>query len=550
MTIAPEKTMYSFPTSDDAMAPEWPGTPIGAKNTITRQKGRTPSHDKTVDAKPGLFKRLLTSSFEHIAGSTLPTYSHDVVIHGLRVRAITNSEHLIGYWRDNWFSPKEWADRTGIRLADTPDVLVVALGRVPTEAEAAYYSRQNDTVIFFNTSYYGQLKSWVLGAVGRKLAVDYGIHSIHGAVVTKDGKGVLYIAPTGTGKSTSTYGLMEFPDTRFHSDDWVYVRYAYPTKDGRRISPARVLEGGAEVARGYQCYRWLEDHSGSASTVIGRGLDDAEITCAAKDIDVVHPEAYAYTSEKVFYLRSNLVESFPQAAFDMVRSRLENAPDVSPEFLEEHKATIDAVFAHLKGQPPFDAMGDELLRTTIGRFFAFENTRAMLDITTVFPKERVFTNPMEPARIHATFLIKRNFDEDLVIERMGIDAFMARLMVGRTPSGSKEIVYNSYRAVDDKSERAWLDTIEAKGVEKMWAHYQKADDKPVTLHEEMEMFRMLFRSSKAYDLNTVLQKDPAIPSRMDAVNRTMHIIVKALENEKDAFRYTIKDYSKLLGGGT
>ncbi|MBA3375405.1 MAG: hypothetical protein H0U00_06265 [Actinobacteria bacterium] len=170
----------------------------------------------------------------------------------------------------------------------------------------------------------------------------------------------------------------------------------------------------------------------------------------------------------------------------------------------------------------------------------------MLDITTVFPKERVFTNPMEPARIHATFLIKRNFEEDLVIERMGIDAFMARLMVGTTPSGAKEIVYNSYRAVDDRSERAWLDTIEAKGVEKMWSSYQKADDKPDTLHEEMEMFRMLFRSSMAYDLNTVLQKDPHVTSRMEAVNKTMTIIVKALENEKDDFRYTIAGYRKLL----
>jgi hypothetical protein len=223
------------------MAPEWPGTPIGAKNTITRQKGRTPVANKIVDATPGLFRRLLANSLEHIATSKQPVFSHDVLIHGLRVRAITNSEHLIGYWRDNWYSPEEWTRLTGHTPAQTPDVLVLALGRIPTEQEAAYYSRQNDTVVFFNTSYYGQLKSWVLGAVGRKLAVEYGIHSIHGAVVTKDGKGLLYIAPTGTGKSTSTYGVMEFPNTRFHSDDWVYVRYAYPTKDGRRVSPARVL---------------------------------------------------------------------------------------------------------------------------------------------------------------------------------------------------------------------------------------------------------------------------------------------------------------------
>ena len=546
MAIAEKKELYTFPPAPDETVPEWPGTPIGAKNTITRTKGRTLVHDKTVDSKPGLFKRLLANAFEHIATAKETTHSHDVVIHGMRVRAITNSEHLIGYWKDNWYGVEEWQRITGKTPAETPDVLVVALGRVPSEAEAAYYSRQNDTVVFFNTSYYGQLKSWVLGAVGRKLAVEYGIHSIHGAVVTKDGKGILYIAPTGTGKSTSTYGVMEFPGTRFHSDDWVYVRYAYRTKDGKVFSPARILDGGDEVAKGYQTYRWLEEHGSSDATVIGRGLDDREVTASAREIEVDHPEAYAYTSEKVFYLRSNLVENFAEAAFDMIRSRLENAPDVTGEFMTANETTIDAVARKLRGKAPFDRMDENTLRTTVARFFAFENTRAMLDITTVFPKERVFTNPMEPARIHAVMLIKRNFDEDVVIERLSIDKFMARLLVGRTPAGTKEIVYNSYRAVDDKSERAWIDTIEAKGVERMWSEYQKAKDKPETLNEEMEMFRMLFKSAAAYDLNTVLQKDKAVTSKMEAVHNTMRIIIKGLENTKDSFRYGIEDYRKLL----
>src|SRR2546425_520151 len=471
VAIAEKKELYTFPPPPDATAPEWPGSPIGAKNTVTRTRGRTAVHDKTVDAKPGLFKRLLANACEHIATAR-------------------------------------------------------------------------------ETSYYGQLKSWVLGAVGRKLAVEYGIHSVHGAVVTKDRKGILYIAPTGTGKSTSTYGVMEFPNTRFHSDDWVYVRYAYRTKDGKILSPARILEGGEEVARGYQTYRWLEEHRSSDATVIGRGLDDREITASARDLDVDHPEAYAYTSEKVFYLRSNLVENFPQAAFDMIRSRLENAPDVTPEFLLQNKATIDTIEQHLRRKPPFDKMDNQELRETIARFFAFDNTRAMLDITTVFPRERVYTNPMEPARIHAAFLIKRNFDEDVVVDRLSIDEFMARLLIGLTPAGTKEIVYNSYRAVDDKSERAWIDTIEAKGAERMWGEYQKAKDKPETLNEEMEMFRMLFKSAAAYDLNTILQKDKAIGSKMEAVNKTMKVIMAALDNTREDFRYTINDFRTLVGEQT
>lgn len=527
---------------------EWPGTPIGARNTITRTKGRTKVHDKTVDQKPGLLTRLLANALEHVVqdphGQSF--HSHDVVIHGLRVRAITNSEHLINYWGDNWYGVDEWTRITGQPVAEAPEVLTVALGRVAAESEAAYYSRANNMVVFFNTSYYGQLKSWVLGAVGRFLASEYGVHSIHGGVVEKDGRGILYIAPTGTGKSTSTYGVMDFPNTRFHSDDWVYVRYAYRTKDGRLISPLRVEQGEREVARGYRCFGWIEQHPGARAVVHGRALDDATVTVPLEQLDLARAtEAYAYTSEKVFYLRSNLVENFPQAASDMVRSRLENAPDVTPEFLRENAATLAAVAAKLRGRPPFDALGDDELRTTVARLFAFDNTRAMLDITTVFPRERVYTNPMEPCRITTVMLLKRNFDDDDVAERLSIDRFMARLMVGLTPMGTKEICYNSYRAVDDVSERKWLDRLEAQGVERMWELFERAPDRPETLVEEFELFRMMYRSATAYDLNTILQKDPGVRSKMEAVALTMKVIAALHDNTRDELRATLSDYRAL-----
>src|SRR5207244_10848521 len=121
---------------------------------------------------------------------------------------------------------------------------------------------------------------------------------------------------------------------------------------------ARTLEGMSEVACTHQPIPVLIDHRSSNSTGIGRGLDYREVTASARDLDVDHPEAYAYTSEKVFYLRSNLVENFPQAAFDMIRSRLENAPDVTAEFMAENKATMDAVAAKPTGmaKTPFSTM--------------------------------------------------------------------------------------------------------------------------------------------------------------------------------------------------
>src|SRR5438093_598741 len=221
---------------------------------------------------------------------------------------------------------------------------------------------------------------------------------------------------------------MAFPNTRFHSDDWVYVRYAYRTKDGRLVSPLRVEQQEREVARGYQCFGWIEQHPGAKAVVHGRGLDDKAMTLPLAELDLSRPtEAYAYTSEKVFYLRSNLTENFPVAGFDIIRSRLENAPDVTPEFMSEYK-----------------------------------------------------------------------------------------------------------------------DTLEAQGVDKMWDLYQKAADKPETLVEEFELFRMMFRSTKAYDVNTVLQKDPKVTSKMEAVGRTMKLIANLHDSKDERLRATISDYGRRI----
>ena len=46
---------------------------------------------------------------------------------------------------------------------------------------------------------------------------------------------------------------------------------------------------------------------------------------------------------------------------------------------------------------------------------------------------------------------------------------------------------------------------------------------------------------------TILQKDKAVTSKMEAVRSTMRIIVAALDNTRDDFRYTISDFRKLLG---
>lgn len=563
MLKAEEKTSetYFFPNAASAAAPEsieWPGTPIGKSNTITRTKSRTTVYDKTIDQQPGRREELMDAVVAHLLkpGKSTGVSSHDVVIHGILVRAYTNSVHLAEFWKENWYSVEEWKKLTGQDVPSKPQVWVYALGGVEGQQEAAYYSRAGNTVIFFNTAYYGQLKSWVLGAAGRVLADEYGIHSIHGACVEKEKRGVLYIAPTGTGKSTSSYGLMSFPGSRFHSDDWVYVRYAYTTKDGKKVCPYRVFFKQAEVARGFRCFRYLENSLKEEVTVKALTLDNRGIEIPSSQIDFSKPiEAYAYVSEKVFYLRCNLVESFPQSAYPILQANLENVPDVNTTFLKENESTLEANLRSIResssgtAKSYFEKLSDEKIKEILARLFAFDNARAMLNITKVFEPAKVFLNPLEPVKLSAVMLLKRNFKEDLVIETLTEDRFMERLLIGETPQGKREVAYNAYRAVDEAAEFRFIEKIEKAGLaskKPLYQHYVGEKDIPPTLVEEFELFRVMYKSAACFDLNTILQKDEKIPSRRLAVETTMKVIAQAMNGESSQIRYNIGNYREFI----
>ncbi len=559
---------FTFPPDPTVKAPEWPGTPIGSSNIVTRTKTRTAVHDKSVDRVEGRRDELVAAAVEHIvrqAGKE-PLALHDVVIHGVRVRAITNSPHLAAFWVANWYSPEEWRTITGLTPPAHPQVTVFALGGVADQQEAAYYSRRTSTIVFFNTSYYGQLKSWVLGAVGRVLAEEWGIHSIHGACVEKGGRGVLYIAPTGTGKSTSSYGLQTtYPDTRFHSDDWVYVRYAYATRDGRRIAPLEVTPAHGEPVRGYRVFRWLEEHRSAAGQVRGLDLANATTVVPLSALDPSQPiEAYAYTSEKIFYLRTNLVQNFPLSAYEMLRSPLENVPDVAEEFLRAHGAELDGLVADIldstghdgvyarAAEDYFRGVPRDQVRVLLARLIAFDNARGMLDATKILPADRVVTNPMKPTPLSSVILLKRDVRERNVLEALPLGKFMGRLLIGETPDRKREIAYNAYRAVDDEAERAAVDRLEREAAraggtaEALYQAFLRHPDVPETLAEEFELFRVLYQACRCYDLNTILATDPQVAGLKEAVARTMELIAYALSVRRGPVRLALDDYRTVL----
>jgi hypothetical protein len=213
-------------------------------------------------------------------------------IDGFCMQLFTNSNHLDEFWRENWFSMPREVKSHG-RLYAVVD---------PTLEEGkphAFYNPDTKTAVIFNTEYYGQLKSWAIGVACDIAEDQHDIHSIHGSCVEVDGKGVVLIAPTGTGKSTHSYALLNMEGARLHSDDWVYVRFI-----------------GGEKGR------------------------------ASADI-----------SERKFYIRTNIARVFPEIRPLLDRCKLENVIPLSPEEAEKLRSqgisedemrvlTSDAYVAH------------------------------------------------------------------------------------------------------------------------------------------------------------------------------------------------------------
>jgi hypothetical protein len=186
-------------------------------------------------------------------------------IDGFCMQLFTNSNHLDEFWRENWFSMPREVKSHG-RLYAVLD---------PTFKEGkphAFYNPDTKTAVVFNTEYYGQVKSWALGVACDIAEDQHDIHSIHGSCVEVNGKGIILIAPTGTGKSTHSYALLNMEGARLHSDDWVYVRFI-----------------GGEKGR------------------------------ASADI-----------SERKFYIRTNIAKVFPEIRPLLDRCKLENVIPLSP----------------------------------------------------------------------------------------------------------------------------------------------------------------------------------------------------------------------------
>jgi len=144
----------------------------------------------------------------------LKSYSSKVDIFGLCVEFLTEDREHLKMWEDNFYSMSE-----DIRA----HAKIYSINE-PSCGMRVLFEPSSNAAFLFNFDYYGWIKSIALGISGNILEEAHDTYSVHGAVLDMDGKGVTLIAPSKTGKTTQSWGLLRMDNAHLISDDWYFVK--------------------------------------------------------------------------------------------------------------------------------------------------------------------------------------------------------------------------------------------------------------------------------------------------------------------------------------
>lgn len=140
-------------------------------------------------------------------------YTSKADINGVCVQLYTENRDYMDMWLDNFYHMSD-----SVRAHAT----IFCLSDPDTDLHAEY-DLSSYTMFLFNFDYYGWVKSIALGMAGNILEDAHGIFSVHGAALDLDGSGVTLIAPSKTGKTTQSWGLLRMDNAHLISDDWYFV---------------------------------------------------------------------------------------------------------------------------------------------------------------------------------------------------------------------------------------------------------------------------------------------------------------------------------------
>ncbi len=135
-------------------------------------------------------------------------------MHGICVKIHSENRDIIEMWRDNFYAMADNV-RSHARLFCLND---------DSCKMKVLYNRDTHTAFIYNFDYYGWIKSIALAIASDILEDSHKVYSVHGAALDIDGIGVTLIAPSKTGKTTQSWGLLRTDNSHLITDDWYFVK--------------------------------------------------------------------------------------------------------------------------------------------------------------------------------------------------------------------------------------------------------------------------------------------------------------------------------------
>jgi len=246
------------------------------------KKNTAPAHYAkrviSIEEKERLYRRWIDQAVfdrkANVSGACLHFYS--------------NTERWTGEWDSNWFFMDESIRSHGKLFAiDTVAHETGGKGKrhkTANKKPTELYDPISRTLFFMDAGYYGWLKSAALALVGDVLEDNHRIFSIHGALLSVDGKGVSLIGPSGTGKTTLSYGLLLDPCVKLVADDWHFFKFVNSEATGYASEKNTYIR--ADVASVWKEYKQLLegaklDNRGRAVVDVGRAIGKNKLEMTA-----------------------------------------------------------------------------------------------------------------------------------------------------------------------------------------------------------------------------------------------------------------------------
>ncbi len=135
-------------------------------------------------------------------------------IHGVCVKLYSTDRTMVDMWERNFHSMSD-----SIR----PHASIILCSDESCETRVLY-EPSSHTAFLLNFDYYGWVKSIGLAVASDLLEDTYNrLSHVHGAVIDTPFGGVTLIAPSKTGKTTHSWGLLRLEGSRLVTDDWYFV---------------------------------------------------------------------------------------------------------------------------------------------------------------------------------------------------------------------------------------------------------------------------------------------------------------------------------------